>query len=68
MRTDTGVLEDLAAEIARLEKQRDMVRAEAERATQMLEELNTRRATLAPCPLFSGERETAEKLEAQVAP
>ncbi len=67
MRTDIGVLEELAAEIARFEKQRDMARAEAERATQMLEELNTRRATLTPGSLFSGARETAEKLEALVA-
>ncbi len=35
MRTDTGVLEELAAEIARLEKQRDIARAEAERAVKM---------------------------------
>jgi hypothetical protein len=67
MRTDMGVLEELAAGIARFEKQRDMARAEVERAVKMLEELNARRTTLAPGPLFSGERETAEKLEALVA-
>lgn len=67
MRTDIGVLEELAAEIARLEKQRDMARAEAERAVKMLEELNARRAVLVRGSLFSGERETAEKLEALVA-
>ena len=67
MKTDTGVLEELTAEIARLEKQRDAVRTEAERAAEMLEGLNTRRAALAPGPLFSSERETAEKLEALAA-
>jgi len=67
MKTYTGVLEELAAEIARLGKQRDAVRAEAERAAKMLEELHDRRAALAPGPLFSGERETAKKLGALAA-
>ncbi len=48
----TGVLEELTTEIPRLEKRQEAARAEVERAAEMLEELNTRRFTLAPGPLF----------------
>ena len=50
MKANTEVLEHLAAEVARLENQRAAAQAEAERATQRLEELGARREALAPVP------------------
>jgi chromosome segregation ATPase len=43
-----GFVEELTAEIARLEGQRRAAEAEADRATERLKELSTRRAALAP--------------------
>ena len=65
MKTNTDVLEEITAEIARLEKQRDAAEAEAQRAAERLEELSARRATLAPGPL-SNEWEGAEVLASLV--
>ena len=42
MKANTEVLEHLAAEVARLDKQRAAAEAEAERAAQRLEELHRR--------------------------
>ena len=46
MEANTDVLEHLAAEVARLEDQRDAAQAEAERAARRLEELGSRREAL----------------------
>jgi hypothetical protein len=54
VKANTEVLEHLAAEVARLENQRDAAEAEAERAAQRLEELGSRRKALAPAgPLIT---------------
>ena len=58
--------EELAVEIARLEEQRRTAEAEAERATERLEELSTRRTALAP-GASSSEKEAAGELAALVA-
>jgi hypothetical protein len=50
VKANTEVLEHLAAEVARLDKQRAAAEAEAERAAQRLEELGSRREALAPGP------------------
>lgn len=68
MKANTEVLEHLAAEVARLDKQRAAVEAEAERAAQRLEELGSRREALAPGPLTTaGEGDHARPLAALVA-
>ena len=65
MKADTYVLEEFAAKITRLEKQRDAARAEAQRATERLEELGDRRATLGLGPL-SDEWDTTRELASLV--
>lgn len=50
METNTDALESITAEASRFEKQRDAARAEAERATKVLEELNSRKAALGGLP------------------
>ena len=67
MKANTEVLEHLAAEIARLDKQRAAAEAEAERAAQRLEELGSRREALAPGPSTTGEGDHARPLAALVA-
>ena len=54
-------MEEFDAKVARLEKQRDAVRAEAERAVEMLEKLEERRAALGLGPL-SSEKGTVREL------
>ena len=66
MKANTEVLEHLAAEVARLEKQRDAAQAEAERAAARLEELGARREALAPGP-STGEGGHARPLAALMA-
>ncbi len=69
MKANTEVLEHLAAEVARLDKQRAAAEAEAERAARRLEELGSRREALAPDPLTTaaGEGGHAQPLAALVA-
>ncbi len=66
MKVNTDVLEHLAAEVARLEEQRDAAEAEAERAAERLEELGARREALAPGPL-ADDGDHARPLAALVA-
>ena len=70
VKANTEVLEHLAAEVARLDKQRAAAEAEAERAARRLEELGSRREALAPGPLTTaapGEGGHARPLAALVA-
>ena len=64
MKANTEVLEHLAAEVARLDKQRAAAEAEAERAARRLEELGSRREALAPGPSTTGEGDHARPLAA----
>jgi uncharacterized protein YciI len=61
MKAATEAVEKLAAEVARLEEERDTAEAEAKRAAEGLEELTARKAALASGPL-SDERGGAEEL------
>jgi chromosome segregation ATPase len=61
MEARAKAVEGISAEISRFKAKRDAAQAEAERAAERIEELNDRRAALAP-GTFSGEREVAEEL------
>src|SRR3712207_912896 len=61
MKAATEAEEKLAAEVARLEEERDTAEAEAKRAAEGLEERTARKAALASGPL-SDERGGAEEL------
>jgi hypothetical protein len=61
MEARAKAVEGISAEISRFKAKRDAAQAEAERAADRIEELNDRRAALAP-GTFSGERGAAEEL------
>ena len=65
MKAATEAEEKLAAEVARLEEERDTAEAEAKRAAEGLEELTARKAALAS-GLLSDERGGAEELASLV--